>query len=146
MRTARALGVAKATSINDEWATPEKLYAELDAEFHFSFDPCPLGATDGLLREWSGRVYCNPPYSNIAAFLDKARVELAAGRCEVAVFLLPARTGSAWFHEIALPEGECRFIRGRLHFNGKSAANAPFDSMVLILLPPEQPPPASEKT
>ena len=23
------------------WLTPSRLYAELDAEFHFDFDPCP---------------------------------------------------------------------------------------------------------
>ena len=26
-----------------DWPTPRDLYAKLDAEFHFDFDPCPLG-------------------------------------------------------------------------------------------------------
>lgn len=39
-----------------DWATPQALYADLDAEFHFNDDPCHLRAmTDGLSREW-GRV------------------------------------------------------------------------------------------
>lgn len=41
-----------------DWATPEWLYKDLDKEFNFNFDPCPLyGASsdiDGLLIEWGG--------------------------------------------------------------------------------------------
>ena len=34
---------------NDHYATPRDLYAKLDDEFHFDFDPCPLHSTfDGL--------------------------------------------------------------------------------------------------
>jgi len=31
------------TSLSPHWATPKWLYDELDKEFHFDFDPCPLG-------------------------------------------------------------------------------------------------------
>jgi len=44
-----------------DWATPEWLYKELDKEFHFDFDPCPLyGAqseSDGLSVEWGGLLF-----------------------------------------------------------------------------------------
>jgi hypothetical protein len=54
------------TSQSDEWATPQDVYDSLDAEFHFTLDPC---ATDdnhkcevyytiddnGLLQNWGGR-------------------------------------------------------------------------------------------
>lgn len=53
------------SSRTDEWATPKKLFAELDAEFHFDLDPCatPENAkcknfytadTDGLTQNWGG--------------------------------------------------------------------------------------------
>lgn len=77
---------------------------------------------------WLGRrVYCNPPYGpKIWSFLEK-RLE-----AELAVFLLPARTDTKWFHEIVLPHAEeIRFIKGRLKF-GDSKNNAPFPSMVLV--------------
>ena len=47
-----------------DWATPEWLYKELDKEFHFDFDPCPLyGAqseSDGLSVEWGGGYLLQP--------------------------------------------------------------------------------------
>lgn len=48
-----------------EWATPQALFDELDAEFHFTLDPCatPENAKcdkfftkedDGLIQKWGG--------------------------------------------------------------------------------------------
>lgn len=120
------------SSASDRWATPRELYRSLDAEFGFNFDPCPLDAeTDGrspLFSEWSHkRVFCNPPYGpEIGKFLDRAT------EADLAVFLLPARTDTRWFHEEVLPKArEVRFIRGRLKF-GDSANSAPFPSMIVI--------------
>ena len=31
------------SSLTDEWKTPDSVYKALDDEFHFDFDPCPLG-------------------------------------------------------------------------------------------------------
>jgi len=122
------------SAASDRWATPHEVYAALDAEFGFDFDPCPLdggesGGVDGLAVSWAGRrVYCNPPYGpGIRAWLTKG---LDAA---LAVFLLPARTDTRWFHEIVLPRAaEIRFIKGRLRFGG-ATNSAPFPSMVVVL-------------
>lgn len=120
-----------------EWATPRGLYEALDAEFNFDFDPCPLGGSiDGLATlfvEWQGRrVFCNPPYGDISAWLRRGR------EAELAVFLVPARTDTRWFHELVLPfAAEIRFIRGRLKF-GAATNNAPFPSMVIVMRRPAQ--------
>jgi len=115
-----------------EWPTPKALYEQLDAEFRFDFDPCPLGGSqDGLSRlftRWDGRrVFCNPPYGpEIRKFLERAF------EAEIAVYLLPARTDTKWFHELVLPHAkEIRFIRGRLKF-GDAENSAPFPSMIVI--------------
>lgn len=72
------------------------------------------------------RVFCNPPYSNIRPFLERAK------EADVAVFLVPARTDTRWFHEIILPHArEIRFIKGRLKF-GTATTGAPFPSMVVV--------------
>lgn len=115
------------------WATPSAVYEALNGEFGFDFDPCPLGGgdTDGLatlLCSWRGkRVFCNPPYG---PGLDKW---LKRGlEADVAVFLIPARTDTKWFHEIVLLKAsEIRFIKGRLRF-GEAVNSAPFPSMLVI--------------
>ena len=50
------------------WLTPPELYAKLDAEFNFDFDPCPWPKPDnfdGLTCEWGQRNYVNPPFGSI---------------------------------------------------------------------------------
>ncbi len=121
-----------------EWGTPPDLYTALDKEFRFTLDPCKAGGIwDGREISWLGqRVFCNPPYGR------KAKVErwLAKGpEAWVAVFLLPARTDTNWFHEYALKASEIRFFRGRLKFIEGHAVKpdqfhgtAPFPSMLVI--------------
>jgi DNA N-6-adenine-methyltransferase (Dam) len=124
------------SSATDRWATPKAVYAALDAEFNFNFDPCPLdGDGDGiapLFCEWRGkRVFCNPPYgSGLGEWLKRGM------EAELAVFLIPARTDTRWFHDIILPHAvDIRFIRGRLKF-GESKNSAPFPSMIVVFQKP----------
>ncbi len=115
-----------------EYPTPVDFYKRLDAEFHFNFDPCPLGGdVDGrstlFVSSAGKRVFCNPPFGpQIPKFLARAH------EAELAVFLVPARVDTRWFHDICLPEAkEIRFIRGRLRF-GNSTNPAPFPCMVVV--------------
>lgn len=62
------------TSNSEEWATPQDIFDKLDAEFHFTLDPCSTDENakcvkhftkeqDGLLQDWGREtVFCNPPY------------------------------------------------------------------------------------
>ena len=126
------------SSVTEHWATPQVLLDELDAEFHFDLDPCPLcGSPDGLLISWRGRrVFCNPPYgAAIRKWL------LRGTEADIAVFLLPARTDTRWFHEIVLPgAAEIRFVAGRLKFERPDGlrSRAPFPSMIVIFRKAEQ--------
>ena len=118
------------SSATPSHATPKALYADLDAEFHFDFDPCPLRdapSFDGKALSWTARrVFCNPPYGRtVGEWLAKAR------EAELAVYLLPARTDTAWWHDHALQADEIRFIRGRLRFSGLQKG-APFPSVLVI--------------
>lgn len=119
------------SAATDEWSTPKEVYESLNDEFGFNFDPCPLGGdVDGrspLFSDWSGkRVFCNPPYSDIRRFLERAN------EAELAVFLIPSRTDTRWFHELVLGRArEIRFVRGRLKF-GNAKNSAPFPSMIVV--------------
>ena len=82
------------------WLTPPDLYAALDAEFHFDFDPCPYplpDGFDGLTCEWGQSNYVNPPFGSIwhegkkkgpTAWVRKAITEHRKGKTVVFVYPL----------------------------------------------------------
>lgn len=80
------------------WLTPKDLYAQLDAEFGFDFDPAPYPLPegfDGLTAEWGKSNYVNPPFGAIlhegkrkgaTAWVRKAIAENAKGKRVVLVY------------------------------------------------------------
>ena len=114
---------------HDNWATPKSLYDELDKEFSFDFDPCPLNEgeilpeNDGLLIEWGSRNFVNPPYSQKLKeeFVKVAIKNKAAGK--LCVMLLPVSTSTRLFHDFILPNADdIRFLKGRVKFEGINSA------------------------
>ncbi len=94
---------------SDAWETPPLLFKNIGFRFgEFTLDVAASAdnakcakffteSDDGLRQDWSGLVWCNPPYSNIMPWVLKALSEADAGRART-VMLLPARTGAAWFY------------------------------------------------
>lgn len=137
----------------DSWETPTDFFNELNKEFSFTLDAaatinnakCLNWLEDALNVYWSGRVFCNPPYSKWQKFVEKAFEEYYSGRTELIVLLLPARTDTKAFHKYIYPfYSEVRFLKGRLKFeiNGKPVLDrhgrpqsAPFPSMLVIFRP-----------
>lgn len=119
------------TSASEHWATPKILYQQLNTEFNFNDDPCPLNSmTDGLAREWGSSTYCNPPYGRkIGIWIRKGYTESLKGK--TVVMLLPSRTDTKWWHEYCMKADEIRFLKGRLHFN-ESVNGAPFPSVIIV--------------
>ena len=128
---------------NDNWGTPEKFLDELEKEFGFMFDPCPLQADfNGLEIEWKEKNFINPPYSRTLkeAFIRKAFEESKKGK--LCVMLLPVSTSTKIFHEIIYPNAEIRFVKSRIAFDGintfgKRVTNkcGMHDSMIVIFRP-----------
>jgi phage N-6-adenine-methyltransferase len=128
----------------DEWETPDWLFAKLDREFNFVCDVAATAenakckhyyspATDGLQARWFGACWCNPPYSDVERWIEKAAYSAGIGTATV-VCLVPARTDTKWWHDLVIPYGQVRLIRGRLSFKG-SRGNAPFPSAIVIFRP-----------
>ena len=103
---------------SDNWITPPKLYDELNKEFKFNFDPCPItwkeGDPDGLSIDWGSSTFCNPPYSKVALWIKKAYDEWKKGK--KIVMLINAITDTKAFHEYIYNKAELRFIKGRISF------------------------------
>ena len=131
------------TSNTDQWATPQKLFDELNKEFSFDLDVCAEDwnskckdffspEQDGLAQSWGGSCWMNPPYGRqIGKWMQKALEESEKG--STVVCLVPARTDTAWWHDYAT-KGEIRFIRGRIKFESRSGGgqSAPFPSAIVI--------------
>jgi site-specific DNA-methyltransferase (adenine-specific) len=105
-------------SKSDKWETPKELYDELNKEFSFNFDPCPItwkeGDADGLQVEWGSSTFCNPPYSKVALWIKKAYDEWKKGK--QVVMLINAITDTKAFHEYIYGNAELRFLKGRIKF------------------------------
>ncbi len=118
------------SSASQHWATPQELYEELDKEFHFNDDPCPLHGEGGLSRSWGSRTFVNPPYGKeISEWLFHAYCQAKWGK--TIVCLVPSRTDTKWWHYYCMKADEIRFLRGRLKFGG-SKNSAPFPSAIVI--------------
>jgi phage N-6-adenine-methyltransferase len=87
---------------------------------------------DGLTQPWTGNVWCNPPYSNIGAWVDKAWQESGQEFGRRIVMLLPAnRTEQKWWQDRVEPFRDqgpffrVRFLPGRMRFDRPGAVIGP---------------------
>ena len=129
------------SSKSDEYPTPDYLYNELNNEFKFTLDPCSTDENakcskhytindNGLMQSWENEiVFCNPPYSNVGKWVEKAYQERNNATI---VMLIPARTDTKWFHNYIYHIAEIRFIKGRIKFDLSVKDKAPFPSMIVI--------------
>ncbi len=78
------------------WRTPRQLFDQLNGIFRFAVDACASAENallptywtiedDARLQDWSQhRVYCNPPFGELATFLAKAPT------AELSLFVVPS--------------------------------------------------------
>lgn len=113
-----------------EWLTPLNLIHKLP---EFDLDPCsPINrpwptaknhytiADNGLVHEWFGRVFCNPPYDDSSSWLKKM-INHNNG-----IVLIFARTETKLFFEYVWNKASAiLFLEGRItfyHADGKRAS------------------------
>lgn len=123
----------------DDRGTRREFFDPLHAEHQFTVDVAASDANallpryltrdrDGLTALWRDeRVWCNPPYSNIPAWVEKAWIEMVDGGCDRVVMLLPANRCEQPFWQTHIEpyrDGEpfhgvrltTRFLAGRMRF------------------------------
>ena len=151
---------ARTRSGADEWTTPPALvqaiadrlglWFALDVAcesgnvIHGATGLCHDRGEDALRRDWSKwlhhprwAAWCNPPYSDCAAWLAKCCDE---GQRAPVVALVPARTDTRYWHAHVMGAERhadlILLLKGRVKFGdptGKGRANsAPFPSAVLV--------------
>lgn len=95
----------------DQWCTPPQIFQWFHRRFQFAVDLAATDEnallpnfftrdTDALARPWArlfpGRAgWCNPPYSNVAPWLEKARSE--AGQGFTTVLFIPSPDGGRYY-------------------------------------------------
>jgi len=134
------------TSDTPDWSTPPHIITCVTQALDgIDLDPCSEGkerslvpatthyteAEDGLLHQWGGRVYMNPPYGrDIIRWVQHLIAEFREGRTTAAVALVPGRVETRWFR--LLDEYIRCYIKGRLKFGG-GKNSAPFPSVAVYL-------------
>lgn len=128
------VGVAGAKEPVDDRGTDPEFFERMNRKFHFTLDvaasernaKCSRYFTiddDGLAQSWAGeRVWCNPPYSDIRPWVEKAWAERAT--TNDIVMLLPAnRCEQRWWQDLVeryrdLPSTPLAvlFLPGRMRF------------------------------
>lgn len=122
----------------DSWRTPKPIYSKLNDEFKFAGDVAASNENylhsrfltkeaDALTVDWHqyflfgqgyGYVFCNPPYSNIDPWVEKAAEEATKGLGTV--MLVHADPSVKWFLKATRTASEVIFINGRLQFEPAS--------------------------
>jgi len=130
--------VAAATSASpdydgDEWFTPAEWIERARAALgEIDLDPASnihaqktvkakrfyTKEDDGLSKPWTGRVFCNPPYSPgmVRKFTDRLLLDLDAGVCTAAILLTNNTSDSKWFHDLLRAGAIVCLTRGRVAF------------------------------
>lgn len=113
--------------IKDSWQTPKSLFDKLNNEFKFQCDVASSDknhfCSDWITEQdnaidcsipWGQVNWCNPPYSDISPWVEKAIAEHQKGK--TTVMLIPSDTSVKWFAKALDTCTECRFISGRISF------------------------------
>jgi len=133
----------------DEWATPPCLWKSFsNALDGFDLDPAsgcePVQIADetyteeddGLSQNWFGTVWCNPPYSNPGAWLEKAISEHCTKQnTDTILLLLPARTNTNWFSNNIENADAVLFFDSKISFlkDGRSEKDALPSPVMLVV-------------
>ena len=116
-----------------EWYTPrEYLDAAIEVMGEIELDPASSDTAqehvnavcyftlqdDGLTRDWSGRVFLNPPYAmpQVRDFTAKLAAAYRRGEVPEAILLVNNATDTEWFHAALSSCSALCLMRGRIKF------------------------------
>ena len=137
---------AATSSANHNWTTPRPLLATLTSILgRVDLDPCApeihahrttahhhiTAADNGLLLDWFGNVFLNPPYGrSLPHWIAKVQTESQRPDVHSIIALIPARTDTSYWHRHVVGHAHVWFLQGRLSF-GAGSTPAPFPSALI---------------
>jgi len=142
----RAIGTGE-----NEWYTPAE-YADMAREVMGSIDLDPASCAeanevirastfytkedDGLIKDWKGNLWVNPPYSRdlMPAFVDKLKQSFINGDVDSAILLSHNNTDTAWFHSLASVSSAICFPKKRIKFYRGDEIAAPTNGQAFFYL------------
>lgn len=91
---------------------------------------------DGLSKEWSGRVWLNPPYSRdlMGPFVNKLIESYKSGSVPAAIMVSHNNTDTAWFHSLSEVASAVCFPRQRIKFYRNQIVAAPVNGQAFFYL------------
>jgi phage N-6-adenine-methyltransferase len=143
-------------TLRDSWETPPDFWEWIDGQFHFDLDvcaspnnkKCPRAIyensldkswgrfTPGDAEDWS--VWCNPGFSRVSPWLEKAYQETQAHPSMTAVVLTHAGLGTRWFEKYESLCSELWLLNPRIQFiapEGIKQTSNPRDSILWVFRP-----------
>lgn len=129
---------------NDTWATPLWLFKYAQYRFgEFDLDVCAAHDSfkckpyytiedNSLVQPWGCNNWCNPPYSNIRPWVEKAALETNLGN--TTIMLLPADFSTQWFKLVWDVSSDVLIINKRVPFVG-ATSSPKFASFFCVISP-----------
>lgn len=95
----------------------------VNAKKHFTIED------DGLAQEWSGRVFINPPFSDIKRWVPHVISEYSSGRVTEAIALTKAYPRTNWYKKLRESCQAICFVEGYQKY-GKAQTSATFGTLL----------------
>jgi site-specific DNA-methyltransferase (adenine-specific) len=121
--------------LRQEWRTPPEFWEELDEEFHFQLDAAAsehnhltekyLSSAEDALADGTRwiipeenvlRVYCNPGFSDMGLWLEKAEFEVAQSPSAIVCVLGLCAPSTGWWEDALNRVSEIRLLAPRVQF------------------------------